>query len=165
MHRLGTKCTWPETRSNCTGGHLLPPMLRVCLHARRHPCANSSPIQFPCYLRQARGHSPPQTRSSPQPLHQPPPSQSLPRPSHLPPPSHSPPHPSHQLTPCQPVTKEHEYDGIYQLIHPLYRDSTVTVRMEDENFANHTNEDIPATLLLPDAITERTSPLQPFIQV
>jgi hypothetical protein len=31
----------------------------------------------------------------------------------------------------------------------------MTVRVEDENSANHTAEDIPATFLLPDAITER----------
>jgi hypothetical protein len=33
----------------------------------------------------------------------------------------------------------------------------VTVRAEDENLANHTTEDIPTTLLLPDAITEKES--------
>jgi hypothetical protein len=31
----------------------------------------------------------------------------------------------------------------------------MTVRVEDANSANHTAEDIPATLLLPDAITQR----------
>jgi hypothetical protein len=45
------------------------------------------------------------------------------------------------------------------VIHPLRRstlsrDSIVRVRVEEENFANHTVEDFPATLLFPDAIIE-----------
>jgi hypothetical protein len=55
--------------------------------------------------------------------------------------------------------REQKYEGNPQLIHPPWRSSpygdlAVTVRVEDENSANHTVEDFPATLFLSDAITE-----------